>query len=78
MHIINNGYKISVACLILSVSKTSCEITAVQLRKHNLMKSVMLTNSFLMFCIVGMVFVLRTVSLNSVVSFNVTLRVKPK
>ena len=41
-----NGSKIGVACLICSrVSKTSYEITEVQLRKHYLMKSGMLTAS---------------------------------
>ena len=58
-----NGCKIGVACVIGSrVFKTSDEITEVQLKKQYLMKSVMLTHSILMFCIIIMVFVLRPVS----------------
>ena len=42
------------------------------------MKSVMLTNSFLMFCMATMVFVLKAVFLNSVVFFNVMLQCQAK
>ena len=69
-----NGCKIGVACLIGSrVSKTSYEITAVQLKKHYLMKSMMLIHCFIMFCINVMASVFKTVFFEKLCFFNVTI-----
>ena len=66
-----NGCKIGVACLIGSrVSKTSYEITAVQLKKHYLMKPMMLIHCFIMFCINVKASVVKTVFLKSFVSLT--------